>query len=101
VSDIIEYHESAHLWTRMATLLPPPKRQKVYYGVPEPEKVALEQSPNIVVHFVSEDDGSALAPAVSLPANVSREDLQSLVNTLTSKVGVVFALFSPHFTHRT
>jgi ribosome assembly protein 4 len=85
----------------MATLLPPPKRQKVYHGVPEPEKVALEQSPNIVVHFVSEDDGSALAPAVSLPANVSREDLQSLVNTLTSKVGVVLALFSPHFTHRT
>jgi len=71
----------------MATLLPPPKREKVYHGVPEPEKVEVEQSPNIVVQFVSEDDGSALAPAVSLPANVSREDLQSLVNTLTSKVG--------------
>jgi len=76
----------------MATLLPPPKRQKVYYGVPEPENVPVEQSPNIVVQFVSEDDGSALAPAVSLPANVSREDLQSLVNTLTSKVGVMLVL---------
>ncbi|KAH9004589.1 WD-repeat protein [Lactarius hatsudake] len=69
----------------MATLLPPPKRQKLYNGVPEPEKAPLEQSPNVIVQFVSEDDGSALAPAVSLPANVSREDLQSLVNTLTSK----------------
>ena len=70
----------------MATLLPPPKRQKVYNGIPEPEKVSVEQSPNVVVQFVSEDDGSALAPAVSLPANVSREDLQSLVNRLTSNV---------------
>jgi ribosome assembly protein 4 len=73
----------------MATLLPPPKRQKVYNGIPEPEKVPVEQSPNVVVQFVSEDDGSALAPAVSLPANVSREDLQSLVNKLTSKVRVL------------
>ncbi|KAH9992761.1 WD-repeat protein [Russula compacta] len=69
----------------MATLLPPPKRQKVYHGIPEPEKISIEQSTNTVVQFVSEDDGSALAPAVSLPANVSREDLQSLVNRLTSK----------------
>ena len=76
----------AHLKIFMATLLPPPKRQKVYNGIPEPEKVTVEQSPNVVVQFVSEDDGSALAPAVSLPANVSREDLQSLVNRLTSKV---------------
>jgi hypothetical protein len=74
----------------MATLLPPPKRQKVYNGVTEPEKSPVEPSQNVVVQFVSEDDGSALAPAVSLPANVSRDDLQSLVNTLTSKVAVVF-----------
>lgn len=80
------WRESAHLKIFMATLLPPPKRQKVYNGIPEPEKVIVEQSPNVVVQFVSEDDGSALAPAVSLPANVSREDLQSLVNRLTSKV---------------
>jgi ribosome assembly protein 4 len=73
----------------MATLLPPPKRQKVYNGIPEPEKVPIEQSPNVVVQFVSEDDGSALAPAVSLPANISREDLQSLVNRLTPKVCAV------------
>jgi hypothetical protein len=81
----------AHLKIFMATLLPPPKRQKVYNGIPEPEKVAVEQSPNVVVQFVSEDDGSALAPAVSLPANVSREDLQSLVNRLTSKVRQILA----------
>jgi hypothetical protein len=87
----------------MATLLPPPKRQKVYNGIPEPEKVIVEQSPNVVVQFVSEDDGSALAPAVSLPANVSREDLQSLVNRLTSKVCVLVSkhLTPRHFTHPT
>ena len=86
----------------MATLLPPPKRQKVYNGIPEPEKVPVEQSPNVVVQFVSEDDGSALAPAVSLPADVSREDLQSLVNRLTSKVRPIpkhlFAIYSSHAT---
>ncbi len=80
----------------MATLLPPPKRQKVYNGIPEPEKVPVEQSPNVVVQFVSEDDGSALAPAVSLPANVSREDLQSLVNRLTSKVCTVIKRLTSH-----
>ncbi|KAI0048778.1 ribosome assembly protein [Auriscalpium vulgare] len=69
----------------MATLLPPPKRQKVYHGVPEPEPEAVRPSPNVVVQFVSEDDGSSLAPAVSLPANVSRDDLQVLVNKLTQR----------------
>ncbi|EIM86541.1 WD-repeat protein [Stereum hirsutum FP-91666 SS1] len=69
----------------MATLLPPPKRQKVYHGIPEPETVPIAPSPNIVVQFVSEDDGTPLAPAVNLPANVSREDLQGLVNKLTAK----------------
>jgi ribosome assembly protein 4 len=87
----------------MAALLPPPKRQKVYHGIPEPEKVPVEQSPNIVVQFVSEDDGSPLAPAVSLPANISREDLQSLVNTLTSKVrsATSSVSLSPYSSHMT
>ncbi|TDL23828.1 WD40 repeat-like protein [Rickenella mellea] len=69
----------------MATLLPPPKRVKVYHGVPEPEEAPQIQSPNIVVQFVAEDDGKSLAPAVSLPANVSREDLEVLVNRLTTR----------------
>jgi hypothetical protein len=102
VTELSEWHMRNERACRiiMATLLPPPKRQKVYHGVPEPEKDPVEQSPNIVVQFVSEDDGSALAPAVSLPANVSREDLQSLVNTLTSKVYTMSTIFSPLFTHR-
>ena len=70
----------------MATLLPPPKRQKLYHGVPEPEPELPKASPNVVVQFVSEDDGAQLAPAVSLPANVSRDDLQSLVNSLSKNV---------------
>ncbi|KAF9255437.1 ribosome assembly protein [Marasmius fiardii PR-910] len=68
----------------MATLLPPPKRQKTYHGVTEPEPEPAEPSRNVLVQFVSEDDGSALAPAVNLPADVSREGLELLVNKLTN-----------------
>ncbi|KLO19136.1 WD-repeat protein [Schizopora paradoxa] len=68
----------------MASLLPPPKRAKLYHGVPEPEKPEPEPSPSIIVQFVAEDDGRSLAPAVQLPANVSREDLEVLVNKLSS-----------------
>jgi hypothetical protein len=70
----------------MATLLPPPKRQKVYHGVPEPAPEPLKASPNIVVQFVSEENGTQLAPAVNLPANVSRDELQALVNNLAKNV---------------
>lgn len=70
----------------MATLLPPPKRQKIYHGVQEPEKEAPEPTPSIVVQFVSEDDGRQLAPAVNIPANVSREGLEALVNRLSKQV---------------
>ena len=72
----------------MATLLPPPKRVKVYHGVPEPEPEVPKPSPNIVVQFVSEDDGKPLAPAVNLPANVSREGLEALVNKLSTQVRI-------------
>ncbi|TFK32100.1 WD-repeat protein [Crucibulum laeve] len=69
----------------MATLLPPPKRIKVYHGVPEPEPQQVQATPHIVVQFVSEEDGRALAPAVNLPANVSREGLEALVNKLSTQ----------------
>src|ERR1700683_2901912 len=73
----------------MATLLPPPKRVKVYHGVPEPEPEVPRPSPNIVVQFVSEDDGKPLAPAVNLPSNVSREGLEALVNKLSTQVSLL------------
>lgn len=69
----------------MATLLPPPKRQKVYHGVPEPEPEPIQPSPNIVVQFVNEQDGAPIAPAVNLPANVARQTLEILVNQLRTK----------------
>ncbi|KAF8889288.1 WD-repeat protein [Infundibulicybe gibba] len=69
----------------MATLLPPPKRVKVYHGVPEPEPEEPRTSPNIVVHFVSDDSGASLAPVVNLPASTSRDGLETLLNTLTSQ----------------
>ena len=72
----------------MATLLPPPKRAKVYHGVPEPDPEPPRACPNIVVQFVSEDGGQPLAPAINLPANVSREGLEALVNKLSSEVRV-------------
>jgi ribosome assembly protein 4 len=71
----------------MATLLPPPKRPKLYHGVAEPEPEPLKPSPNVVVQFVHEDNDTPIAPAVNLPANVAREGLEALVNQLRTKVG--------------
>ena len=75
----------------MATLLPPPKRQKVYHEndeskpVPQPE----ERVPNIVVQFVSEDDENMLlGPAVTLPADFSRDGLEALANKQSNQVGL-------------
>lgn len=70
----------------MATKLPPPKRQKTYHGVPEPVPEPLKPSHNIVVQFVSEEDGSSMCPAVNVPANLTRENLESLLNKLSTKV---------------
>ncbi|KIK02382.1 hypothetical protein K443DRAFT_6159 [Laccaria amethystina LaAM-08-1] len=67
----------------MATLLPPPKRQKVYHGIPEPEPESPHQSQNIVVQFISEEDGRSLAPAVNIPANLPRESLEALLNKIS------------------
>jgi ribosome assembly protein 4 len=76
----------------MATLLPPPKRQKVYHGVPEPTPEPRRSSPNVVVQFVSEEDGKQLAPAVNLPADVSRDALQTLVNKLNTQVNMLLVM---------
>lgn len=70
----------------MATLLPPPKRQKIYHGNAAPEPEITAPTSNVVVQFVSEEDGSPLAPAVQIPANVSREGLEALVNKLSNQV---------------
>lgn len=73
----------------MSVLLPPPKRQKVYHGVPNPEDhqtVSQDSVPNVVVQFVNDHDGSPLAPAVNLPANVTKDALESLVNKLKPQV---------------
>jgi hypothetical protein len=70
----------------MATLLPPPKRRKLYHGVPEPPKAPETPVSNIVVQFVNEEDGTPLAPAVNLPADLSRDGLEKLLNKLSDKV---------------
>ncbi|KAH7094047.1 WD-repeat protein [Auriculariales sp. MPI-PUGE-AT-0066] len=69
----------------MATLLPPPKRQKLYHGVEAPVPEPPKPTSNIIVQFVSEDDGTSLAPAVTLPANFNRANLEALVNKLSSR----------------
>jgi ribosome assembly protein 4 len=74
----------------MATLLPPPKRVKVYHGIPEPIIEQPKPSPNVIVQFVSEENGTPLAPAVNLPANIAREGLESLVNKLSAQVRFIF-----------
>ncbi|KAF8586452.1 WD40 repeat-like protein [Ramaria rubella] len=69
----------------MAALLPPPKRQKVYHGIEPPVPAPISPVPNVVVQFVSEKDGQALAPAVNVPADFAREGLEALVNKLASQ----------------
>ncbi len=77
----------------MAALLPPPKRQKLYHGVEPPAPEPVAPTANVVVKFVSEEDGSAIAPPVSLPANLSREDLEKLVNKFSKTVS--FLVYHP------
>jgi len=72
----------------MSVLQPPPKRQKLYYGIPEPQTPVRASAPNVVVQFVTEEDGQALAPAVNLPSDLERDALESLVNKLTKSVGI-------------
>ena len=36
----------------------------------EPEPEAPHQSPNIIVQFISEEDGRSLPPAVNIPAKL-------------------------------
>lgn len=74
----------------MAVLIPPSKLRSLDHSVSEPEAKITQ---NIVVQFVSEDDGKPLAPTVSLPANVSREGLETLVNKLKSQVCYVLFVF--------
>lgn len=85
----------------MSVLLPPPKRQKVYHGIAEPEtlQVSDESVPNVVVQFVNDQDGSPLAPTVNLPANVTKDVLESLVNKLRPQVRLSHLLHFRHSPH--
>jgi ribosome assembly protein 4 len=76
----------------MATLLPPAKRRKLYYGVPEPAPKPAVEVPNIVVQFVNEEDGKSLAPTVNLRADLSRDELEALLNKLSRKVSTPFTV---------
>jgi len=73
----------------MATLLPPPKRQKSAYSrsllprvTPPPDAII----PSVVVQFKNAEDGSNLGPAINLPADTGRDALQMLVNKLRGEV---------------
>lgn len=73
----------------MATLLPPPKRQKIYHGDQKIEPEVPTPTSHVIVQFLSEEDGSPLAPPVNIPANVSREGLEALVNKLGKQVSLI------------
>lgn len=74
----------------MATLLPPPKRAKIYHENAKQQAPPVEPSapvPMVVVQFVSEDDGhTPLGAAVNLPADFTREGLEALVNKQSGQV---------------
>jgi ribosome assembly protein 4 len=73
----------------MATLLPPPKRQKSAYSqslLPKVEPAPAAPIPSVVVQFKNAEDGSNLGPAINLPADTGRDALQMLVNKLRGEV---------------
>jgi ribosome assembly protein 4 len=73
----------------MATLLPPPKRQRSAYSKsirPDPEPAPAAPVPSIVVQFKNAEDASNLGPAINLPADTARDALQMLVNKLKGDV---------------
>lgn len=72
----------------MATLLPPPKRAKVYHNhdsAPVLQDTSSQPAPNVVVQFVSEADGNPIASAVNIPSDFTREGLEALVNKLSGQ----------------
>jgi ribosome assembly protein 4 len=79
----------------MATLLPPPKRQRSAYSQwvnPPAPAPAAAPIPSIVVQFKSSEDGSNLGPAINLPADTGRDALQMLVNKLKGEVCALYLL---------
>ncbi|KAJ9104516.1 hypothetical protein QFC21_002012 [Naganishia friedmannii] len=73
----------------MATLLPPPKRQKLnnsHPRDPQNNKISTGQEeryvPQVIVQFKNAEDGALLGPAINLPSDTNREALQMLVNKL-------------------
>ena len=84
VEIISEIFDFVSLPSTMATLLPPPKRQRSAYAQslkpdPVPEPVVV---PSVVVQFKGTEDGSNLGPSINLPADTGRDALQMLVNKL-------------------
>lgn len=75
----------------MATLLPPPKRQKLNNSHPRSvQKISATEEeryvPQVIVQFKNAEDGTLLGPAINLPADTNREALQMLVNKLRGEV---------------
>lgn len=74
----------------MATLLPPPKRQKQSHGNSNLIPVASNPAiPNVVVQFKDAETGANLGPAINLPADTGRDGLLMLVNKLRGEVRCV------------
>lgn len=84
----------------MATLLPPPKRQKLDNSHPRSvqSKVGTTEEryvPQVIVQFKNAEDGALLGPAINLPADTNREALQMLVNKLRGEVSSTCDTQSP------
>ncbi|KAG8961333.1 hypothetical protein FRC03_005507 [Tulasnella sp. 419] len=84
----------------MATLLPPPKRIKRTHGTAEPRvepEPVTEQAPSVVVQLISEDDGTPMGAPINLQADLARDALELLANTLQGQADdpVPFAFHVP------
>ncbi len=77
----------------MTTLLPPPKRQKIYLENDKnkpPTPPPAESAPNVIVQFVSEENGeSPIGEVVNIPSDFSREALELLANKQANEVNLL------------
>ncbi|KAF8342883.1 WD-repeat protein [Cantharellus anzutake] len=68
----------------MATRIPPPKRQKIYFKHDKnrpPTPPPAEPAPNVIVQFLSEQSGETpIGDVINVPSDFSRDALELLAN---------------------
>lgn len=67
----------------MSTVLPPPsKKQRKEALVPKQVDVIPEDLPDVLVKFQAFDTGNTVGASMRVPANISEQQLEELLNNL-------------------